>query len=188
MPLVTDCPSCGRKAQVPDSLLGQVVKCPGCAATFTAAPVVGGSAWPNQPPELPDAADYVQPQREYPLQRVAPQPGARPGKVQAIAIMTLVGGILATLNAVTFMGVLGISSMGICCLWPGPYYGLVVGIMAIVKGSQLLGEGAPNMAAPRGIAIMQIINIINFDVPNCVMGILTLVFLNEPETARYFRG
>jgi hypothetical protein len=35
---------------------------------------------------------------------------------------------------------------------------------------------------------MQIINIINLDVVNCAMGIISLVFLNEPEVRRYFRG
>ena len=65
---------------------------------------------------------------------------------------------------------------------------LVIRIMAIVKGSQLLGQQAHLQAPPKGIAIMQIINIINFDVPNCVLGIVSLVFLGEPELRRYFRG
>jgi hypothetical protein len=63
-----------------------------------------------------------------------------------------------------------------------------MGIMAIVAASPLLGENAHLQAAPRGIAIMQIINIINLDVVNCAMGIISLVFLNEPEVRRYFRG
>jgi hypothetical protein len=35
---------------------------------------------------------------------------------------------------------------------------------------------------------MQIVNIVNGDIPNCVMGILTLVFLGEKPVARYYRG
>jgi hypothetical protein len=38
------------------------------------------------------------------------------------------------------------------------------------------------------VAIMQIINIICCDVPNCVMGILTLVFLGDPEVEAFFSG
>jgi hypothetical protein len=63
-----------------------------------------------------------------------------------------------------------------------------VGIMAIVKGAALLGRDDWRQSPPRTIAIMQIINIINFDVTNCVLGIITLVFLNEPEVRRYYRG
>jgi predicted Zn finger-like uncharacterized protein len=36
MPVITDCPSCGRQLRVPDSLLGRNVKCTGCGTTFTA--------------------------------------------------------------------------------------------------------------------------------------------------------
>jgi hypothetical protein len=122
------------------------------------------------------------------------EPGERPGKVQAIAIMILIGGILATISAafiLLYFGFMGIVSMGIgllCCLWPGPYYGLVMGIMAIIKGAKLLGSEGHLQAPPKGTAIMQIINIINFDVPNLVMGILTLVFLNDEEVKNYYQG
>jgi hypothetical protein len=104
--------------------------------------------------------------------------------VQAIGIMTLVGGILAVLQ---FLGN-GLGSTFICCLWPGLYYALVVGILAIIKGSALIGSRAHLETPPKAIAIMQIVNIINFDVPNCVMGILTLVFLGDPEVQGFFRS
>jgi hypothetical protein len=35
---------------------------------------------------------------------------------------------------------------------------------------------------------MQIVNIINGDVANCVMGILSLVFISDREVERFFRG
>jgi predicted Zn finger-like uncharacterized protein len=38
MPEFVSCPHCGSRARVPDALLGRPVKCPGCAATFTATP------------------------------------------------------------------------------------------------------------------------------------------------------
>lgn len=43
---IINCPSCRRKLQVPDSLLGQDVQCPTCGATFVAA-------WGNQTPDSP---------------------------------------------------------------------------------------------------------------------------------------
>ncbi len=120
-----------------------------------------------------DDDDY----RDRPSRRGRGRSAVRPGKVQAIAIMTLIGGIYAIVH---FLGVAG-SSGGFCCLWPGLYYALVVGIMAIIKGSQLLGEQAPYQAPPKGIAIMMIINIINGDMINCVLGIIVLVFCSDPE-------
>ena len=124
--------------------------------------------------------------------------GERPGKVQAIAIMTLIGGILACVYSgiallfLLFYGIVGgIATFGIgclCLLWPGPYYGITVGILATIKGSQLLGERARTLPPPRGTAIMMIINIINFDVVNCVLGILILVFCSDPEVENWHRG
>jgi uncharacterized protein YjiS (DUF1127 family) len=112
--------------------------------------------------------------------------------VQAIAIMTLIGGILATLSATVWLGyfgLIGAASLGlgfVFCLWPGPYFSLVLGIMAIIKGSQLLGRHAHRQPPPNSIAIMQIINIINCDWINMTLGIISLVFLSDEEVKDYF--
>src|SRR5262249_44116855 len=37
MPIQISCPSCQRQLRVPDNLMGQMVKCPSCQNTFTAA-------------------------------------------------------------------------------------------------------------------------------------------------------
>jgi hypothetical protein len=120
--------------------------------------------------------------------------GEKPGKVVAVAIMMLIGGILAIISSVAILAYLGLAGAVTCgvgwlgCLWPGPYYSLVLGILATIKGSQLLGRNADRLPPPKGVAIMQIINIVNLDIPNCVMGIIALIFLNEREVQRYFRG
>jgi predicted Zn finger-like uncharacterized protein len=36
MPIQVNCPACKRQLRVPDNLIGQVVKCPGCKEAFTA--------------------------------------------------------------------------------------------------------------------------------------------------------
>jgi hypothetical protein len=56
---IISCPSCQRKLQVPESLLGQDVQCPTCGATF-----VGSPAGVSQAP---------------PSARPAPYPQSRPG-------------------------------------------------------------------------------------------------------------
>ena len=107
---------------------------------------------------------------------------AVPGKIQAISIMTLVGGILAIL---TCFGI-GLGTAGFWIPW---IYSLILGIMATIKGSQMLGSNpAPAFASAKTIAIMQIVNIINCDIPNLAMGIINLVFLNDPQVKEYLRS
>jgi predicted Zn finger-like uncharacterized protein len=209
-----ECPSCQRALRVPDTLLGQLVKCPTCSHTFTApdsveeTPVARRQA-PEPPPREKDAPargrrrddrrddddDYPRARRrryedddeDYDDRRRSRRRGEeKPGKVQAIAIMTLIGGILATLTGVTYL-LVGLSTC-FCLAWPGTYYSLVLGIMAIIRGSALLGDRAHRQPPPQGIAIMQIVNIVNGDIPNLVMGILTLTFLSDREVKDFFRG
>ena len=77
------------------------------------------------------------------------------------------------------------SFYGLC--WPGTYYSLVLGIMAIVKSSQLLGKRAAKQMPPSRISIMQIINILNCDWINLTLGIINLVFLGDEKVKSYFR-
>jgi hypothetical protein len=101
--------------------------------------------------------------------------------------MTLIGGIQSAVIALVWLG-MDVSSLFCLCLWPGQYYTIVVAIMAIIKGSQLLGQDARSHAPPRGIAIMMIIDIINGDIVCCVLGIIILVFCSDPEVEEFFRG
>ena len=105
--------------------------------------------------------------------------------MQAIGIMVLIGGIIACLIFLSVSIWAGIATFGLCCI-PG-VYSLVVGIMAIIKGAQLLGDKAYLQPPPSGIGIMMIINIINGDFINLVLGILVLVFLSDEEVKSYFR-
>jgi hypothetical protein len=96
--------------------------------------------------------------------------------------MALIGGIWAIM---LFLGLIGGSGL-VCCLWPGSYYSVVVGILAIIKGSSILGNQAYVNTPPTGIAVMMIINIINGDIVNLVLGILILVFCGDEEVKAYF--
>jgi hypothetical protein len=203
------CPSCRRALRVPDTLRGQLVKCPACELTFTAtedlepAPrrVGEGAAVEQQPqpvplppsprPRLRDDDDYDDRRRprrrrrddddDYDDRRRRPYV-APPGKAQAIAIMTLVGGIFATIFGIVLM----MTCFGL--FWPGTYYTMVAGIMCIVKGSQLLSPNSRYEGPPTATAVMQIVNIVNLDVINVTLGILNLVFLSDPEVRGYYRG
>jgi DNA-directed RNA polymerase subunit RPC12/RpoP len=112
---------------------------------------------------------------------------AKPGEVQTIGTLLIVGGVLACLTFLTFIVLGGLSTFGFCCIWPGTWYQLVYGIMAITKGSQLQQDRA-FAYPPNSVCIMAIITIINGDVLNMTLGIIGLVMANNPNVKRYFRS
>lgn len=180
MPDIIRCPTCQGQMQVPDDLMGRMVKCPTCGGTFRAEVTAATS---------PSRAEAAMPTATYGPEpsAAAASPTAKPVRIEQIAYVTLAGGIVATLIGV--FGLIGAAGSGfLCCLWPGTYYSLAVGILALIKGINLMGPNAHLETSPRTVAIMQIINIVNFDIPNLVMGILTLNWLKEPEVEQYFRG
>jgi len=71
MPIETICPECLRTLRVPDELIGQNVKCPGCEATF-----IGIAAEPNRDAEPVDSI-RESPGRPEPI-REAEEPPSRP--------------------------------------------------------------------------------------------------------------
>lgn len=209
MSFTISCPSCQRTLRVPESLLGQAVKCPSCTHTFTAPdhledeppprPVSDSpSRRPTAPPLEDDYDDEPRPSKrraraddydddydEAPRRSRRSRGSEKPGKVQAIAIMMLVGGIMACMWFLIVNGLIfGLATLGLCCI-PG-IYNIVSGIMAILKGVQLLGDRAHLQSPPSGIAIMMIINIINLDFINLILGILVLVFLADEEVKDFF--
>jgi hypothetical protein len=185
------CPACRRALRVPDTLHGQLVKCPACEQTFTASddleaaprrfgevlasPEEDGKRQPEKPFARRWPGADKEPVRDRPLL-------SRPGKAQAIAILTLIGGIIATLWGCALV----LSCVGL--LWPGTYFTLVTGILCIIKGVQLLGSNGRYEAPPLGTAILQVVNVINLDLINVTLGILNLVFLNDPQVRQYYRG
>ncbi len=106
----------------------------------------------------------------------------KPGKVQAIAIMTLVSGILDILLG---LGVAGGLLWTVVC-WPIAAYPITLGILEVIYASKLLSS-LPNPVQPaRYIAIMQICNILFGAVHSLVIGILALVFYDDLEVKAYF--
>ncbi len=65
---VIHCPSCQRRLQVPESIFGQAVQCPGCGATFTAT----NPSAPLASSPLAPAAPVLEPWRPPPAPREAP--------------------------------------------------------------------------------------------------------------------
>jgi hypothetical protein len=72
------------------------------------------------------------------------------------------------------------------CVWPGFYFGIVWGILAIIRGAGLLGDNW-RRNHPRLLVILQIVQIVNLDVVNITLGIIGLVFLNDGRIGPAFR-
>jgi hypothetical protein len=106
----------------------------------------------------------------------------KPGKVQAIAIMTLVSGIL---NILWGLGVAGGLLWTVVC-WPIGAYPIVLGILEIVYAAKLLSSAPGAVQPARHLAIMEICDVLLGNVPSLVVGILVLVFYDDPEVKAYF--
>jgi hypothetical protein len=118
---IISCPSCHRKLQVPESLLGQDVQCPTCGATFVGT-VTG-------PLSAPGPAAQSQP--AHPAPAHAPPPGGydpygpRYGRGPRRDLLPHRGSAVLTL---------GILSLVTC------FVGIILGIIAWVMGQSDLQE------------------------------------------------
>ena len=119
--------------------------------------------------------------------QISPQDVERPGMVTAIAIMTLVNGVLNILYAlsVTFGIVLGTFGIGLLCapltILPG-----ILGIFEIIYATQLLAIPPRPVKPNQTIAILEIAAIAAGNVVSLIVGILALVFYNDPAVRTYF--
>ncbi len=123
--------------------------------------------------------DYGRYEDEY--DRPRRKKNVKPGQVQAVAIMMLVGGIIGLLLMLTYL----LASMCFILVWPGFYFELVVAILFIIRGVNMLNPD--DQGPPRTLAILQIICICNGDVINCVLGIVSIIMLNDPTVEEYYR-
>lgn len=93
--------------------------------------------------------------------------------------MLLVGGILGIIVFLSY------AASCILLVWPGIWFELVVAILCIVRGANMLGRD--DQGPPKTLAILMIICIVNLDIVNCVLGIVSLVMLGAPEVQEYYR-
>jgi hypothetical protein len=128
----------------------------------------------------------VSPAGNYPP--VNSVPLRKPGKVTAIAIMTLVSGILNCLWGLS-AGVSIFVGNFFACYW-APYT-ITLGILEIIYSAKLLGQNPINVKPANYLAIMEIVNITTlnayqFFIGDVVVGVLSLVFYSDPEVKAYF--
>jgi hypothetical protein len=126
MPLIYECPSCGKKLKIPDELVGHQVRCSDCASTFVAE----RPAPPPPPSRAPRGYDdYPQPARRRRMRD--------DGLEQHRGVLVMCFGIAS----VALLAVSGGVYVGGAALGPvvlaGPFVtivGFVLGILAWIWG------------------------------------------------------
>ncbi len=114
-----------------------------------------------------------------------------PGKVQAIGILHLIAGIQNVLMAIlwiftSFSVLLATFGLGFlaCCI-PFIYGGLA--IIEIYSGIRHLSSDHTGLRPPMLVGIVEIFGILGCGMISVVSGVLTLVFLQDPEVAAYYQ-
>lgn len=106
-----------------------------------------------------------------------------PGKLKAIILLHLITGIVGVLG----QGLVILGTCGVWLIFLTPMYALATNIMAIISGAKGLGQ-QPRHNLYKTVGIMQLIAILGGDVFSLVSGILTLVFLGDPEVQAFLAG
>jgi len=102
----------------------------------------------------------------------------KPSQLQTLGILTLISGILNCLIGVSW-------AFTIIWLLPAAF-SIVLGILEIIYATKLMADPVRTDRIAKHIAIMQIVNIINGAILAVVVGILALVWTNEPKVKEYF--
>lgn len=109
----------------------------------------------------------------------------KPVKVQTMAVLVLISGVINILwgGILALLGV--ISIVGILCA-PLLILPMILGVFELIYALNLLAD-PPKVAKPsQVIAILEICNLIFLNIFSVVVGILSLIFINEEEIKDYF--
>lgn len=105
----------------------------------------------------------------------------KPSNLQLLAICLIVGGVFSIMMAATV-------ALASFCLWLPWIYGLIAGILAIIKGVKLMGDGSFGAGTPTTQSVLLIVNVINFDFMSVIMGVIALVMSQDHDTRTYLEG
>lgn len=111
----------------------------------------------------------------------------KPGMVTAIAIMTLINGIINIMwgLSITTSVVFGTLFLGAICA-PVTFLPAILGIFEIIYALKLLSNTPQPIQPSIAIAILEIIAVITGNVLSAIVGILVLIFYNDPTVKHYF--
>lgn len=111
----------------------------------------------------------------------------KPGMFTALAIITLVSGILNIFYGltITVLIVIGTIGFGLLCA-PVTILPTVLGVFEILYAIKLLSNPQQPVRFSQAIAIMEICCVITGNVLSAVAGILAFVFYNDTSVKAYF--
>ena len=112
-------------------------------------------------------------------------PNQKPGLVTAIAVMTLTSGVInlfwGFVASATALGTI----VGVICL-PITILPTILGVFEIIYAAKLLSTQPEAVKPSQPIAIFEILMLFYFNVFSLIVGILTLIFYNDPSVKEYF--
>jgi hypothetical protein len=134
---------------------------------------------PQNPAPAPEpATPQLQPTTPPPQPAAPVSDTAKPSQVQTLGILVLISGII---NCLVGLGLM------FTIVWILPAaFGIVVGILEILYATKLMPDPIKVSKPAKHIAIMEIVAIINGSVFSLVVGILALIWYNEPKIKEYF--
>lgn len=134
---------------------------------------------PQKPAPAPEPVTPPPRPTVPPPQPAAPVPAtAKPSQIQTLGILVLISGIL---NCLIGLGLV------FTVVWILPAaFGIVVGILEILYATKLMPDPIKVSKPAKHIAIMEIVAIINGSIFSVVVGILALIWYNEPKIKEYF--
>jgi hypothetical protein len=115
-------------------------------------------------------------------------PRIKSQKVQIIAVLMLISGIINVLIGLGLVAGLALSLVLICCS-PVGLLPMALGIFELVYAIRLLSSGTEpqSYATMQVIAILEIVSILAGNFISLVIGIVNLVMLNDPEVRPSFK-
>ncbi len=111
--------------------------------------------------------------------------GTKPGMVQAIGVMTLVNGILNILAGLGLTFGFAVTVVGLLCV-PFTILPTVLGIFEVIYASKVIANPPVPVKFSQAIAILEICCILVGNFVSMIVGILALVFYNDPQVKAYF--
>lgn len=124
------------------------------------------------------------------MNEASTQAQPKPSKIQAVAILTLISGVLNILGSfgvAIYVAVGGVATLGLMCLCiPIPILMLVSGVLEILYAIKLLPDPIEAKRPDTTVAVLQIITIVGGNIVGLAAGAMALAFYNDPEVKSYF--
>ena len=111
--------------------------------------------------------------------------GDSPGLVKTIAVMTLVNGIVNIFWGLIATAVV-VPTIILACLTVFTILPTILGVFEIIYALKLLNNPPQPVQPSTTIAILEILCVLTGNVFSMIVGILSLVFYNDPQVKEYF--